>query len=334
MDIEIGSDLEDNDDCDMDDLFEIPPDLVSESEDLSQYRSDSLPQTFEETPAMEEPFLASYHSPTSHTSALGEAAPLQTPASRQIRTSIPTLPILSSSEQSRPSKTKPGLNNAARQHTSCQAVRKAASRASRPTLPEENTKGPTKTGQGRKRKKRAPFPLSVKRDLTSEDIRPVTICLMEENAVSFFFNNHQSIYETWTASLFTTSRYNSVNESVIVAFDMVHSLSQNKKSNRLKLRFAYIHLTRAIDVLEAALTEHPVHSQGCRNPDYTASVIINTYLNAKKNTSKMSRSHLSEHKRIGRRMYDLTGPSPFQLSIYSESAETIMYVFPNPYKNS
>jgi hypothetical protein len=34
-DTEIGSDDKDNDDCDMDDLFEIPPDLVSESADLS-----------------------------------------------------------------------------------------------------------------------------------------------------------------------------------------------------------------------------------------------------------------------------------------------------------
>jgi hypothetical protein len=33
-DIEIGLDDEDNDDYDMDNLFEIPPDLVSESADL------------------------------------------------------------------------------------------------------------------------------------------------------------------------------------------------------------------------------------------------------------------------------------------------------------
>jgi hypothetical protein len=73
----------------------------------------------------------------------------------------------------------------------------------------------------------------------------------------------------------------------------------------------------------AALTEDPLHSQACRNPDYTAGVVINTYLNAKKNVTKMSRSHLSEHKRIGRRVSDLTGPSPFQLSLCVSDSEAV-----------
>jgi hypothetical protein len=97
-DTEIGSDDEDNDDYDMDDLFEIPPDLVSESADLSQCRSSSLPQIIKDTPAMKEPFLASHHSPTSQTFALVKAGLLQTSASRQTHTPIPTLLMLSTSD--------------------------------------------------------------------------------------------------------------------------------------------------------------------------------------------------------------------------------------------
>jgi hypothetical protein len=124
-DAKIGSDREDHDDYDMDDLLDISPELVSESADLSQYYSNSLPQTLKDTPARKEPFLASHYSPTSQTFALAKAGPLQTPASRQIHTPIPTLPMLSTSEQSQPSNTMPGPNNAAGQHTSCQAVRQA-----------------------------------------------------------------------------------------------------------------------------------------------------------------------------------------------------------------
>jgi hypothetical protein len=79
-DAEKGSDKEDHGDYDMDDLFDISPELVSESADLSQYQSNSLPQTFENTPAMRELSLASLCSSTSQTFALAKAGPLQTPA--------------------------------------------------------------------------------------------------------------------------------------------------------------------------------------------------------------------------------------------------------------
>jgi hypothetical protein len=81
-DTEMGLDVKDNDDWDMNDLFEIPPDLVSKSADLSRYRSDSLPRTFKDIPAMKELFPVTHHSPTSYTFALTKAGLLQTLASR------------------------------------------------------------------------------------------------------------------------------------------------------------------------------------------------------------------------------------------------------------
>jgi hypothetical protein len=271
---------------------------------------------------MEEPFLASHHSPTNYTFALAKAGPLQTPASRQMYTPIPTLPMLSSSEQSQPSNTIPGPNDATGQHTSYQAVRQAgftdeASRSSRPSRTQRNTKGLAKAGQGRKRKKRPPFPLSDKRDLTQADIRPVAECFTEDGTLS---PNRELFHEPWTTSLSAT-------------FDTVHYLNQNRKRNRLKLRYAYIHLTRSINALEATINRDLASGGACRNPALdvgrAASVIaIKAYLDAKENTSEtaLSRSQLSELIRIGKRWSWLAGPTPFLLSVYSRLAETIMYV--------
>ena len=66
----------------------------------------------------------------------------------------------------------------------------------------------------------------------------------------------------------------SIDESVVTAFDMVHSLAHSKKCKRLNLRFAYVHLNRAINALDAAAIG-----------GYT-----NTYLNAKGNSSGISSS--------------------------------------------
>jgi hypothetical protein len=318
-------DPEDNDDCDMEDCdmdewLEIPPDLISESADLSQYRSESGTQTFKDTVAIEEPFLISHLSP-SYTSALADVGLPQTLASLQSLTSMPTLPIPSNTEQCQFFNRNPCPNGAG-QHANYQAVGQAGitdnvSQSSQLTPAQRNTKGLVKTKKARKRcTKRPPFPL----------INPLANFLIEGSTVTFFFDNRQSIYEAWTTTL---PRCFNVIMSVIATFDMVNSLVQNKKGNYLKLRFAYIHLMRAIDVLDAARKRDPLTSQACKKPGYSInSVAINIYLNAKKDTSYKipSRSQLSEYIRVGRCWLKLAGPSPFQLAVYTRSAETIMYV--------
>jgi hypothetical protein len=85
-------------DCDMDELFEIPLDLIVESVDLSQYCSKSLLQTCQDTLVIKEPLPTSHLSPISHTSAPANASLLQILAIRQNQTSTPILPMLSDSE--------------------------------------------------------------------------------------------------------------------------------------------------------------------------------------------------------------------------------------------
>jgi hypothetical protein len=89
----------------------------------------------------------------------------------------------------------------------------------------------------------------------------------------------------------------------------VHSLRQNRKRNRLQLRFAYIHLIRQIHAVEEAITISLV-SPECRGDrafdtsKAATKVSISAYFDKKRNNSKakLSRSQLSEHIRIGKRV--------------------------------
>jgi hypothetical protein len=178
-----------------------------------------------------------------------------------------------------------------------------------------DTGPPTRSARRKRSTKRPPFPLSNKRDLTQADIRPITSFLIDNNALSL---DRKSIHHAWTSSSSAT-------------FDTVHSLRQNRKRNRLQLRFAYIHLIRQIHAVEEAITISLV-SPECRGDRAfdtsraATKVSISAYFDKKRNNSeaKLSRSQLSEHIRIGKRVLWLAGPTPFQLSLYSKSIETIM----------
>jgi hypothetical protein len=153
------------------------------------------------------------------------------------------------------------------------------------------------------------FPMSSKVDLTPMEIGPTANCLLVDDASSFFSNNQESIYEAWTSSRCS---------NIVAAFDLVHILTQHKKSNLLKLRFAYIHLMRIIDSIDITIKGQKCH--------HINTIVINTYLDAQTSVSdkRAKKGQLLENIRIAKRMPELAGPSPFQLSVYTGLAETIM----------
>jgi hypothetical protein len=93
--------------------------------------------------------------------------------------------------------------------------------------------------------------MSIKKDLIPGQIRSVASSLVEDNALAYFLENRQSIFAAWT-SISTTTASTSVDESVVTAFNTVHSLTQSKDRKRLSLRFAYVHLNRVINALDTA----------------------------------------------------------------------------------
>jgi hypothetical protein len=211
------------------------------------------------------------------------------------------------------------LNDTEGRHANGRATGQAGrtnhpSRSSQLTPARQNAEGLTRTKcgrKGRRRRRRSLFPMSIKKDLIPGQIRSVASSLVEDNALAYFLENRQAIFAAWT-SLSPTMASTNVDEPVVAAFDTVHSLTRSEDRKRLKLRFAYVHLNNAINALDTA-----------GEVAYT-----DTYLNAKNNSSDISSSQLTEYVRRGERCSALTGPSPFLLSVYSRSAETIMYVPP------
>jgi hypothetical protein len=202
------------------------------------------------------------------------------------------------------------LNDTEGRHANGQAIGQAG-RTNHPSRSSpQNGITRTKCGRrGRRRRRKSLFPMSIKKDLIPGQIPSVAISLVEDNALAYFLENRQIIFAAWT-SLSPAMASTSVDESVVAAFNTVHSLIRSKDRKRLNLRFAYVHLNRAINALDTAA-----------EVAYT-----DTYLNAKNNLSDISSSQLTEYVRRGERWSILAGPSPFLLSVYSRSAETIMYV--------
>jgi len=79
---------------------------------------------------------------------------------------------------------------------------------------------------------------------------------------------------------------NSIEQSVIAAFDKVRDLSTSKNIGRLMLRFAYIHLRRVIDAYRAVAAKERIERQvGRKVGQSDASIAIDMYLEAKRGCS-------------------------------------------------
>jgi hypothetical protein len=284
-----------------------------------EYINNTLVEKFSKL-TVNDPSLASYVRPRVDPSAL--SIPMLT--SSQGNTPILIMPTFANPEQQPSANIAYPLNDTEGRHDNSQAIGQVGitdtpSRSSQMTLPRQKTKGPIRTKIGRKERRRrrgSLFPMSIKRDLTPVQIRRVASSLIRDNAISYVLENHQFIFEAWTSSSPIIAS-TSVDESVVAAFDIVHSLAKSKERKRLDLRFAYIHLNCAINALDAA----------------GEAGYADIYFNAKGNSSDISSSQLSDYVRRGKRWAILAGPLPFQLSIFSRLAETIMYVLPAPSAN-
>jgi hypothetical protein len=78
---------------------------------------------------------------------------------------------------------------------------------------------------------------------------------------------------------------NSIEESVVAAFDIVKNLVNGKHIYSLLLQFAYIHLVRVIDIYRAAAANDRVEGKASREVGKChITVAIDIYLAAKKDS--------------------------------------------------
>jgi hypothetical protein len=305
------SDIEDDDLCD------ISPNFIAKAADLSHHHSPLL--SFEDILAQEESLLPD-DGLDDVAPSIGKSSTTEAPCPR-VYTPAPT-PSWSDSDQEQ------WLNS---QHSWADPHRQDGLVEWKETIPPRPVSSPRKTARsietGRLR-------LSDKKDLTPSEISVVARRLIKNDSVIYFLNNCRLIYESLMPSILQqplVCNNNSIEESVIAAFDTVQNLVNGKHIYRLLLRFAYIHLVRVIDIYRAAAAKDRVEGQvsrGVGQRDIT--VAIDMYLAAKKKDSKggLSRAKLLDYCRRGKRWSFITRPSPISVFIFSPAADTIMYVLP------
>ena len=103
--------------------------------------------------------------------------------------------------------------------------------------------------------------MSDKKDLTPSEISIVARRLIKNDSVIYFLNNCRLIYESLMPSIVQqplVCNNNSIEESVIAAFDTVQNLVNEKHIYRLLLRFAYIYLVRVINIYRVTVIKDRV----------------------------------------------------------------------------
>jgi hypothetical protein len=154
------------------------------------------------------------------------------------------------------------------------------------------------------------------------EISCVAQSLIQGDAINFFTNNYQLIYDSWislprgAASPTSTS----MDELVVAAFDTLDSLRKQKDTTRLLLRFAYVHLIQAIDIHKAAARKERSH--GCTrwkagHGDIT--IAIDTYLGAKGSNGLSQAQLLEDMRKRDTMVCTCRATSYHTLLIYSES---------------
>jgi hypothetical protein len=157
-------------------------------------------------------------------------------------------------------------------------------------------KSPDDKRTRRSKSEKAPFQLSRRLNLTDDELSPLVRYLIKRDYPANFSANRPAIVKAWTSSVMTT-------------FDKIDLLTENKKGNRLAIRFGYISIASAIQGLprKHVLQSYRAHTT---RPSGVA----------------LSESQVVQHIRIAERYRCLTGSTPFILCLFSSSVETIMYV--------
>ena len=310
---------------DSDDLCDISSNFIAEAADLSHHRN-PLPN-FEDILAQEESLLVGdglgCFTPSVGKSSATPCYRVYTPAS----TPPPSLP---DSDQGQWLNEGPGLHISAKQHNWADKERQDRLVKWKGTIPPPSATSPWKTAYSMKART---LRLSDKKDLMPSEISVVAQRLIKKDSVVYFLNNCRLIYESLMPSIVQQPLVcdsNSVEESVIAAFDTIQVLVNRKHIHRLLLRFAYIHLVRVIDIYKAVAAKDRVGGQVNREPGQRdITVAIDLYLAAKKNSKGgLSRGKLLDCHRRGKRWSFLAGPSSISVLVFSRVADTIVYVLP------
>jgi hypothetical protein len=248
-----------------DDLCDISPNFIAEAADLSHHHSPLL--SFEDILAQEESLLPD-DGLDDVAPSIGKSSTTEAPCPR-VYTPAPT-PSWSDSDLEQ------WLNS---QHNWADSHGQDGLVEWKETILPRPMSSPRKTARSIETRR---LRLSDKKDLTPSEISVVARRLIKNDSVIYFLNNCPLIYESLMPSIVQqplVCNNNSIEESVIAAFDTVQNLVNGKHIYRLLLRFAYIHLVRVIDIYRAAAARDRVKGQVSRGVGQRdIAVAINMYL--------------------------------------------------------
>jgi len=298
--------------------FNLPFHIIDEAADLSQLRHGGPRRSFGEIFAQERPLQQRND---------GDSLPLDSDSILISETNL-TYACTATSPQLLEQwlNTGPSPDTALEQQTGAEGrgheslVKEAAAPPPATPAPRSTKRSANKNGRLR---------VSDKKDLAPAHIAVVAHNLISAESILYFLNNSQFLCEGWIPLPVhpPLGCNNSIEHSVIAAFDRVRDLSTSKNIGRLMLRFAYIHLRRVIDTYRAVAANERIKRQvGRKVGQSDASIAIDMYLEAKRGCSgeTLKRSKLSDQYRAGKRYSVLAALSAISLYVFSPVAETLV----------
>ncbi|KAM7184060.1 hypothetical protein V8F33_013210, partial [Rhypophila sp. PSN 637] len=152
--------------------------------------------------------------------------------------------------------------------------------------------------------------------------------LIRRDAIECFANNCEKIWEDWTSLLRKTTLPPNITSSdtrVVAAFRAVDNVISENQSACVLRWLAYVRLMALFHSLRHVVRAERENEETYRGRgDRDISAVINIYENAQRSSDRRgSRGVILKHRRIGKRVESLAGPSPLFLLIYSDEAEAV-----------
>ncbi|KAM7187389.1 hypothetical protein V8F33_011287 [Rhypophila sp. PSN 637] len=147
--------------------------------------------------------------------------------------------------------------------------------------------------------------------------------LVRRDAIECFAKNCEKIWQDWTLLLRKTTLPLNIASSdtwVIAAFRAVDSVISGKRG------ITYVRLIVLFDSVKAVVRAERENGEAHRERgDRDISAVIDIYENAQRSPDRRGlRDMILKHRRIGKRVESLAGPSPLFLLIYSEEGEAVI----------
>lgn len=248
-------------DIDDDDLCDISRNFIADAADLSHHRS-PLP-SFEDVLAQEKSLLSS-DGLEDVAPSIGKRSAAATPCHHVSTPASSPLPSLSNSHQEQWLNKQPSLHIPAKQEIRADTEGQDSLVKWKETIPQRSNSPLQKTARSMETER---LRLSDKKDPMPSEISVVAQRLIKNDSVLYFLNNCRLIYESLMPSIVQQPlvyNNNSIEQSIIAAFDTIQGLVNGKHIHRLLLRVAYIHLVRVIDIYRAAAAKDRVEGQVSR----------------------------------------------------------------------